>query len=98
MDLHQDYEIRSDSGLNGSEHSPSSSSQPPPPSVNSLVSHNGVVRTDLGKRKRVSAPALFVSSLIEPQAFTNRTKTGCATCRRRKKKCDEGKPTCKYLA
>ncbi|TGZ77571.1 trimeric LpxA-like protein [Ascodesmis nigricans] len=26
--------------------------------------------------------------------FTNRTKTGCITCRRRKKKCDEGKPDC----
>ncbi|OCK81464.1 trimeric LpxA-like protein [Lepidopterella palustris CBS 459.81] len=26
--------------------------------------------------------------------FANRTKTGCQTCRRRKKKCDEGKPEC----
>ncbi|EMC97736.1 hypothetical protein BAUCODRAFT_122162 [Baudoinia panamericana UAMH 10762] len=26
--------------------------------------------------------------------FSNRTKTGCHTCRRRKKKCDEAKPTC----
>ncbi|RKF65670.1 putative bacterial transferase hexapeptide [Erysiphe neolycopersici] len=26
--------------------------------------------------------------------FSNRTKTGCMTCRRRKKKCDETKPTC----
>lgn len=26
--------------------------------------------------------------------FTNRTKTGCHTCRERKKKCDERKPTC----
>ncbi|KAF3905854.1 hypothetical protein AA313_de0207548 [Arthrobotrys entomopaga] len=26
--------------------------------------------------------------------FSNRTKTGCITCRRRKKKCDEGKPHC----
>ncbi|CAK4009795.1 hypothetical protein DOTSEDRAFT_71999 [Lecanosticta acicola] len=26
--------------------------------------------------------------------FSNRTKTGCHTCRARKKKCDEGKPTC----
>jgi uncharacterized C2H2 Zn-finger protein len=25
----------------------------------------------------------------------NRTKTGCLTCRRRKKKCDEGQPQCK---
>ena len=28
--------------------------------------------------------------------FANRTKTGCITCRRRKKKCDEGKPECEY--
>lgn len=26
--------------------------------------------------------------------FSNRTKTGCHTCRQRKKKCDEGKPEC----
>lgn len=26
--------------------------------------------------------------------FSNRTKTGCHTCRSRKKKCDEGKPVC----
>ena len=26
--------------------------------------------------------------------FSNRTKTGCHTCRKRKKKCDEGKPEC----
>ena len=27
--------------------------------------------------------------------FSNRTKTGCMTCRRRKKKCDETHPVCK---
>jgi hypothetical protein len=27
--------------------------------------------------------------------FANRTKTGCGTCRRRKKKCDEAKPECR---
>lgn len=27
--------------------------------------------------------------------FSNRTKTGCLTCRKRKKKCDEAKPECK---
>ncbi|KAK6359505.1 Maltose acetyltransferase [Orbilia brochopaga] len=43
---------------------------------------NGVNRTSgqpETKRKRI---------------FSNRTKTGCITCRRRKKKCDEGKPAC----
>ncbi|KAK6495861.1 Maltose acetyltransferase [Arthrobotrys musiformis] len=28
------------------------------------------------------------------RVFSNRTKTGCITCRQRKKKCDEGKPHC----
>ncbi|KAI5783071.1 hypothetical protein FPQ18DRAFT_266934 [Pyronema domesticum] len=37
------------------------------------------VQVDQKRRKRV---------------FSNRTKTGCITCRRRKKKCDEGKPEC----
>lgn len=29
--------------------------------------------------------------------FSNRTKTGCMTCRRRKKKCDENRPECMLL-
>lgn len=29
--------------------------------------------------------------------FSARTKTGCFTCRKRKKKCDEAKPTCTCL-
>lgn len=41
---------------------------------------NAVVQLDPKKRKR---------------NFSNRTKTGCLTCRRRKKKCDEAKPECK---
>lgn len=42
--------------------------------------HSGaVVQHDPKKRKR---------------NFSNRTKTGCLTCRRRKKKCDEAKPEC----
>lgn len=40
---------------------------------------DGVVQSDPKKRKR---------------NFSNRTKTGCLTCRRRKKKCDEAKPEC----
>lgn len=31
------------------------------------------------------------------RAFSNRTKTGCMTCRRRKKKCDEQHPQCKSV-
>lgn len=30
------------------------------------------------------------------RVFSNRTKTGCMTCRRRKKKCDEQHPECEY--
>lgn len=30
------------------------------------------------------------------RVFSNRTKTGCMTCRRRKKKCDELHPECKH--
>ena len=41
---------------------------------------DGVIQSDPKKRKR---------------NFSNRTKTGCLTCRKRKKKCDENKPECK---
>lgn len=40
------------------------------------------IQADMKKRKR---------------NFSNRTKTGCMTCRRRKKKCDEQRPECKFL-
>jgi white-opaque regulator 2 len=31
------------------------------------------------------------------RVFSNRTKTGCMTCRKRKKKCDEGHPYCELM-
>lgn len=40
---------------------------------------DGLLQSDPKKRKR---------------NFSNRTKTGCLTCRKRKKKCDEAKPEC----
>lgn len=40
---------------------------------------DGLIQSDPKKRKR---------------NFSNRTKTGCLTCRKRKKKCDETKPEC----
>ncbi|OTB09210.1 hypothetical protein M426DRAFT_51303 [Hypoxylon sp. CI-4A] len=40
---------------------------------------DAVIQSDPKKRKR---------------NFSNRTKTGCLTCRKRKKKCDETKPQC----
>ena len=35
-----------------------------------------------------------IDELTLQSNFANRTKTGCLTCRERKKKCDEAKPTC----
>ncbi|KAG8622761.1 hypothetical protein KVT40_009272 [Elsinoe batatas] len=35
-----------------------------------------------------------ISPFPKKRTFAHRTKTGCHTCRRRKKKCDEGKPHC----
>lgn len=47
----------------------------------SEVNRAGVQLSDAKKRKR---------------QFANRTKTGCGTCRQRKKKCDEAKPECMF--
>lgn len=47
-----------------------------------------------------SAPAFVTerpATAVPPKrkrVFSNRTKTGCMTCRRRKKKCDEQRPSC----
>lgn len=45
--------------------------------------HDGSAQHDQPEKKR-------------KRQFANRTKTGCITCRRRKKKCDEGKPECTF--
>src|SRR5947208_2948619 len=39
-------------------------------------------------------PKTQITSLAKPPK--GRSKTGCITCRRRKKKCDEAKPTCEH--
>ncbi|KAF6839100.1 bacterial transferase hexapeptide [Colletotrichum plurivorum] len=39
-------------------------------------------------------PSLQSDPKKRKRNFSNRTKTGCMTCRRRKKKCDEQKPEC----
>ncbi|KAJ0376607.1 hypothetical protein COL26b_005234 [Colletotrichum chrysophilum] len=41
-----------------------------------------------------SRDAILQSEKKRKRNFSNRTKTGCMTCRRRKKKCDEQKPEC----
>ncbi|KAI9723484.1 MAG: Maltose acetyltransferase [Chrysothrix sp. TS-e1954] len=48
-------------------------------------------------QSRQHLPGGIPDSAIQKQRkrnFTNRTKTGCLTCRERKKKCDEAKPAC----
>jgi hypothetical protein len=55
------------------------------------------VQVDPKKRKRVRLnPFTALVPTNIDQQFANRTKTGCQTCRRRKKKCDEAKPECTY--
>lgn len=44
-------------------------------------------------RKMPPDTAIFTSKIMK-----GRSKTGCITCRRRKKKCDESKPRCKSSA
>ena len=46
---------------------------------------------------RVTAAGVQVDPKKRKRQFANRTKTGCGTCRRRKKKCDEGKPECAFI-
>ena len=41
-----------------------------------------------------SISAASANANLTRRNFANRTKTGCLTCRNRKKKCDEGKPIC----
>ena len=45
---------------------------------------------------RTSQSGLDMERKRRKRVFSNRTKTGCMTCRRRKKKCDEQHPECKY--
>lgn len=39
----------------------------------------------------------FVASVVTHKITKGRSKTGCLTCRKRKKKCDEAKPRCKLV-
>lgn len=46
-------------------------------------------------QNRTQTPPASQSGSKRKRVFSNRTKTGCMTCRRRKKKCDEQHPACK---
>lgn len=45
-------------------------------------------------RDRMSSMGIEIDHKRRKRQFSNRTKTGCLTCRGRKKKCDEAKPEC----
>lgn len=55
----------------------------------------GLVPADQPVYSRERPPATVQVAPKRKRVFSNRTKTGCMTCRRRKKKCDEQHPTCK---
>lgn len=60
-----------------------------------VVKHpmEGMVPADQPVYSRERPPATVQVAPKRKRVFSNRTKTGCMTCRRRKKKCDEQHPT-----
>ena len=50
-----------------------------------------LARKGRGRPRKFSANGMPFDTRVQKHT---RTKTGCGTCRKRKKKCDEGKPTC----
>lgn len=63
-----------------------------------LSSPNSIPNTDnLQTRKRGRPRKSTDLVLAKQNTKLGRSKTGCLTCRRRKKKCDEAKPECKRL-
>ena len=55
-------------------------------------------RNDTGAKKKRGRPKKLHPSVPAAHVTVTkgRSKTGCRTCRRRKKKCDEAKPSCKW--
>ncbi|RMD39355.1 hypothetical protein DV735_g5770, partial [Chaetothyriales sp. CBS 134920] len=80
-----------------SAHWSSPESHPQPPSTASSQP-NGVHERSWDAPASKSAPSYEqdVNGQVKKRkrTFANRTKSGCMTCRRRKKKCDEGRPEC----
>ena len=55
---------------------------------------NGVQTAPPKSRTGPERPPVIQIDKKRKRVFSNRTKTGCLTCRSRKKKCDESKPAC----
>jgi hypothetical protein len=81
----------------------------PLPAIDQLRDHDGSIppmttsHPSVGKMERFeskysaeasSAGVQQIDAKERKRQFSRRTKTGCRTCRRRKKKCDEAKPNC----
>ncbi|OLN97711.1 Transcriptional regulatory protein moc3-like protein 9 [Colletotrichum chlorophyti] len=65
------------------------------PQANAQASLVSAVNQPKQKRPRGRPRKHPVAPIINPSKVTKgRSKTGCITCRRRKKKCDEAKPRC----
>ena len=61
------------------------------PPIESVSPTQIAIKRNRGRPRKHPLPVL-----LETKSKSGRTKTGCMTCRRRKKKCDEGKPECQY--
>lgn len=55
--------------------------------------HTSTQKRPRGRPRKNPAPAPSSAAKVAK----GRSKTGCITCRRRKKKCDETKPTCMFV-
>lgn len=53
-----------------------------------------LMHSQVGTPTRTAAGVLTKDAAKRKRVFSNRTKTGCLTCRKRKKKCDEKHPEC----
>ncbi|KAE9993147.1 hypothetical protein EG327_006326 [Venturia inaequalis] len=81
-------EVEEDEAIDAKIKSPSDEGEPAEPSA--LNGSGSIARRPRGRpRKHPKSP---MTAITKPPK--GRSKTGCITCRRRKKKCDEKKPEC----
>jgi acetyltransferase-like isoleucine patch superfamily enzyme len=74
---------------------PAESARPSVPSdTHARIGSAGETDPDDANTTEVTRAGVQVELKKRKRQFANRTKTGCGTCRRRKKKCDEAKPEC----
>ncbi|KAF2018058.1 hypothetical protein BU24DRAFT_164138 [Aaosphaeria arxii CBS 175.79] len=57
-------------------------------------SNGSTIESERSSTTEITRAGVQVDPKKRKRQFANRTKTGCGTCRRRKKKCDEAKPEC----